>query len=237
MLIIYKRSDESQGVSYNVTETNTDVSITISANGLYGRYVSPQTITLNKEKLNRKIITVAGKKGTYAAELIYSINYDKLETSSIEPESNNCIFELARVFIDGDTVSIVFYYPNADILNAENVELPPSIIVPEQALFQYNDNARSIRDAWLLKQEIIGNIVDTSKSITYLESQIDILYKCVQKLMIAANIDNTDFNDIFAAVNENSVLAIKGTDKILDEIRTDKARIREIQKEYYNKKP
>ena len=81
------------------------------------------------------------------------------------------------------------------------------------------------------KTEMIEK-VDIYNSVTYLESQVDILTRMMLKLYN----ENDELKSLLSEADRYSVLDIKSHDSILREIADDKKNIRELQKEYYDKK-
>lgn len=71
--------------------------------------------------------------------------------------------------------------------------------------------------------------LDIYDTVTYLESQVDALTK------IALGNNSDDVKAVLTAANEHSVFNIKSKEKMIDEMHKDKAKIRSLQKEYYDK--
>ena len=71
--------------------------------------------------------------------------------------------------------------------------------------------------------------LDIYDTVTYLESQVDALTK------IALGNDSDDVKAVLTAADEHSVFNIKSKEKMIDEMHKDKAKIRSLQKEYYDK--
>ena len=88
----------------------------------------------------------------------------------------------------------------------------------------YTKRAEHIRKKW----DMMANL-DIYDTVTYLESQVDALTK------IALGNNSDDVKAVLTAANEHSVFNIKSKEKMIDEMHKDKAKIRSLQKEYYDK--
>lgn len=88
----------------------------------------------------------------------------------------------------------------------------------------YTKRAENIRKKW----DMMANL-DIYDTVTYLESQVDALTK------IALGNNGEDVKDVLKAADEHSVFNIKSKEKMINEMHKDKAKIRSLQKEYYDK--
>ena len=90
-------------------------------------------------------------------------------------------------------------------------------------------------DKWNLKKNTLDPNIDISKSATYLETEVDALYKIIGILLEKTKTDVPEYQPIIEAVERHNVLNIKSLNKLVAEIDEDKQNIRKQQEVYYDK--
>lgn len=92
---------------------------------------------------------------------------------------------------------------------------------------------RDYYNKWCIKKETIDPTVDVSKSASYLEAEIDVLYKIIELLLEKTEIDASEYQPVIDAVARHNVLDIKNINKLVSEIDEDKANVRKRQEMFY----
>lgn len=93
-----------------------------------------------------------------------------------------------------------------------------------------------------LEQKKLIKLLDSNESLSYIEPQLDILSSVVFKmaevidgLADKVKADIAYYDNFKKSVETNAITTIKSADKCLEEINNIKAKVREVQKKYYNK--
>ena len=92
---------------------------------------------------------------------------------------------------------------------------------------------RDYYNKWCIKKETIDPTVDISKSASYLEAEIDVLYKIIELLLEKTEIDASEYQPVIDAVARHNVLDIKNINKLNSELDEDKEHVRKIQEMFY----
>jgi hypothetical protein len=235
---IQRTNNPYRDIIFSITESDTVLTLSFDLINNYGKKIHTIISEVNKQDNADKITTIvmSEKSGSITSKIVN--NYTKIGFTSADYQQDYGDINLARLYISEDMkdVCIYLYFPAPNVLGCTNIEVKDDPAISSFYLFQYCESAKKIYDNWMTKQTIIGNPIDMSKSITYLESQVDILYKILNSIVAKTNIDVSEFKSVIDAIDANSVLNIKTQDKIVEELNTDKAEIRRLQKQYYESK-
>jgi hypothetical protein len=244
MLTVLKRTNGVLGqtpfrdISYNITETADAITFSIVLYDSNAIALDPMTMTFDKQKTAGKITTVMVSEKLHQFSLISTYNFNKILLSGVGSRQDYGITNVLRFYIDEETMdtTVALYYPATDIVGATNVDLPVTAYNIGEQFLENCPKAKARYLKWLEKQQIVGDPIDMASSITYLESQVDVLYDILKTIIAKIDIDVTKYQTLLNAVDATSVLTVKDIDKIVSEIQSDKASIRDIQKNYYTAK-
>lgn len=135
---------------------------------------------------------------------------------------------VARIVVDdkGD-VFVVLTFACPDVVGCENVVM----IADKTASGNLKEACAWFKDRFDKSQKKYGLIkeLDPYKSIAYLEVQVDILTRG----LLATLPEGSKYLNILKAADDQSILDIKPDDALLKEITDGKARVRELQRKYY----
>jgi hypothetical protein len=136
-------------------------------------------------------------------------------------------------FHDSFEDSILFsnYLPITD----EEVEVTGGdILVGEYFVNKYPDAKVKILDNVVAKCDALFKI-NTTDSVVALEQQVDLLTNLVSKLINNETLPSWSSN-FLEKVSENSVLTVRDTTSLINDVEKQKKIVREVQKEYFNKR-
>lgn len=147
--------------------------------------------------------------------------------------SNDGEFSFALVYFEKDTTCVIprFNFQDTYTTNGETILIDFNNRSAQEVLFDISPSALKIRNIWLAKKESVGDTLDVKSSVSYLESQIDILYKIIEN----SGIDISNYKEIFDAVDKTSCLKVKDNAHIVNELLTNKQLVRTRQKIYRKK--
>jgi len=131
-----------------------------------------------------------------------------------------------------------FFYINPDSINKDGYQYIEKEMINSDHLSMLTSSCQELREyieKWNMKKFILNPNIDISKSATYLETEVDTLYKIINILLDKIKIDVSEYQPIIDAVERNNVLNIKNLEKLVSEIDEDKQNIRKQQKIYYDK--
>ena len=170
--------------------------------------------------------------------MIVSKKYNRVDAPMANP-TNERLYSFAALYIaqNGDVYIIPRWRLTQNSNKFEGCEYSEVQFkgrTPQQVLFEVVPETAVIPKPWKIKKETLGDSIDPRTSITYLENQVDVLYKIIELLISATNIDVSQYREILDAVDTYSTLNINSTEKILNKINRDKAFIRQKQKEYHD---
>lgn len=135
---------------------------------------------------------------------------------------------VARIVVDdkGD-VFVVLTFACPDVVGCENVVM----IADKTASGNLKEACAWFKARFDKSQKKYGLIkeLDPYKSIAYLEVQVDIL----TRILLDTLPDDSKYSKIIKAADAQSILDIKPEEALLKEITDGKARVRELQRKYY----
>jgi hypothetical protein len=212
----------------------------ISGTEAFESYILEKTFDKNAIKGTLCDITFI-RSTSYSPYNIFVIGrkFNRVDAPLRNP-TNERIFSFATLYIanNGD----VYIIPRWRLTHTSNKfdgcdysEVAFNGRTPQEILFELVPETVDITKAWYIKKETLGDSIDTRTSVTYLENQVDVLYKIIEKLIAATNIDVSEYADILDAVDKTSVMNINSIEKIVNKINRDKKYIRTKQKEYHDK--
>jgi hypothetical protein len=142
-------------------------------------------------------------------------------------------FSFARVYFGNDTIYVIprFNFKDTYTTNGETILMDFNGKSSQEVLFTISPSALNIRNKWVVKKESVGDMLDVKSSISYLESQVDLLYKIIEK----SGIDISEYKNIFDAVDRTSCLKVKDENHIINEMLTNKQLVRTRQELYRRK--
>ena len=219
--VIYSVSKDSKGITLGFETT-------------YQKIKVKRQVVLDFNTYKGKILQISLQR-THQIELRISPMYEMVSRYYTMSETNNEAYILARVSIAPDCEDIVVFLqrptdyecPDAE----KNIEFNPQGYTKAGIIKKYSPWYSERCEYFKRKYSMMMN-VDIYNSVTYLESQVDALTRLVLEL---AKGNDVDCMSILRESDKHSVLDIKSVDKILGEIKTDKAHVRAKQKEYYGK--
>ena len=166
----------------------------------------------------------------------YTTNFKRSSDGGTTP--SNYELNVARVWMSENTEDIVVYL----YFNVGNTPIYDEGIIDYQVVekevdqkttfFKYCPEAYDIYKNWVVKSQIIGNPIDPSDSLSYLEEQVDILQDIVLQLVAKAGLDISNYQAILDKSSEYNVVKVKSAAKLMKEL-DNKARMRSAQKAYY----
>ncbi len=152
--------------------------------------------------------------------------------------TDNNINNLIRFYITDDMqdLYVYFYYYNqneTEIAGAAIIDIEPDKYYSANHAFVSNcPELQKKMPYWNAKVDLQNKVV-AFNSISYLEDQVDILYKIIQLLVEKTDIDISEYQDILNSIETNNVVNLKSISVIKKDIDEDKANVRKAQKEYY----
>lgn len=149
------------------------------------------------------------------------------------------VCNLVRFYITDDLqdMYIYLYYNDTSTttlgdLPIETVDLGVNSSVDE-LFFSKCPEIQEKMTGWNAKIDL-QNRVNAYNSISYLEGQLDVLYKIVEKLIEKTGTDVSEYQELLNSVDTNSVLTLKDVKVVTKDILNDKSNVRKAQTEYYN---
>lgn len=219
--VIYKVAKDNKGITFNFETTYQNIKV-------------KRQVVLDFDTYKGKILQISLQR-THQIELRISPMYEMVSRYYTMSENNNEAYILARVSIAPDCKDVVVFLQrptNYECPDAEkNIEFNPQGYTKAGIIKKYSPWYSERCDCFKRKYAMMMDI-DIYNSVTYLESQVDALTRLVLELVKNGN---SDCMSILREADKHSVLDIKNVEKILNEIKVDKAHVRAKQKEYYGK--
>lgn len=171
-----------------------------------------------------------------------------IDPHDITPYSS-AYMKFAKIFIPKDYTNnpilcqLRIDIPNEDILtvNSDKYELNKldyTTMNVDGFFCRYSQEYRDLFNDWKLKYSNITGMTSISDSVAYLEEEVDLLYKILNVLLtrFSSEIDVSEYKELLDTINSNSVINVKSKEKILDDLKTHKNRVRDLQENYYKEK-
>lgn len=176
--------------------------------------------------------------------------YVNTDTNPHKQSSYNASYMiLGRLYIPKDYINnpILFQsrldIPNENIFDVENDtyelnKLDYTVMNVDGFFCRYSQEYADLFNDWKLKYSNITGMTSISDSVAYLEEEVDLLYKILNVLLtrFSSEIDISEYKELLDTINSNSVINIKSKDKILNDLKTHKNRVRNLQENYYKEK-
>ena len=239
-LLTDSRVNQYRDISISATETEDTLTIkahfTPSASYM-SEYDIEKTFYKSEFKDTVTDLTLIKKKIENPYELmVLTRKYNRVVAPLVAPV-NGRLLPYATVFITDDTVWII---PRVRLTinsnkfdNCEYSEEDFGDKTTQQVLFDHCPEAKAVADKWYIKKEALSDSIDVNSSISYLENQVDVLYKILDQLIEKTGIDVEEYKDIMNEVNVNSSLTVNSLEKVASKISKNKKQIRDRQKAYY----
>lgn len=195
--------------------------------------------TFNKDEYKNTIcdITFMKRKLENPYELMLLTRKANRLSAPMSSPTTSRLCPYATVFITDDIVYIV---PRVRLTlnsnkfdNSEYTSIDFGEKTTQQVLFEYVPEAKTVQDKFFIKKEALGDSIDPYSSISYLENQVDVLYKIIDKLIDKTGIDVSEYSGILSEVAVNSSLNINSLEKTESKIHKGKSYIRKRQEAYY----
>lgn len=232
MIVIHRplRDGEVRRVEYKITKN--DTRLMLNFKGETNGYEYDKTVELLFDEYAGKVINLS-LQWTNQLELRISPMYEMVSRYYAASEQQNEAYGLCRVSISPDHNDIVIFLnwdTDYECPDAENVEIPDHY-TKTQIMQQYSPFYKE-RCEYIHKKVTMMRSVDIYNTVTYLESQIDALTRLFIKTL--PDNDTSKEGNILKEADKHSVLDVKNIDKIMEELKTDKQLVRDLQKEYYS---
>lgn len=211
-------SDNENGINFEFKLNNKDYNVFLEYKKYNGKIIEILLTTvdiINELKVNEIFNIVTQNTGTKNTPKSKADRY--IARIIFEPNNQNIIialFDLVKI----DT--------NYEVIKYSNKEYSTTGIMKENSLY-FSEILKKRK----IKAKLISN-TDIYSSISYLESQIDLL----TKIILSLEKENNEYKEMLKEADKYSILNIKSKDKIIEEFKNDKAKIRKLQKEYYSEK-
>ena len=200
-------------------------------------------LPLSKEMCKNKYVNVILRRQNTAKEAYNGIIGPTCYThvqGTYKQDSDDLNHVILGVFFDDDEIIVQSkLHVNKDniILDGDyNVVQPPSEF-KGQYIYHYSEKFANLEAIFKKKRYHIGNHIDINNSASYLENEVDLLYKIIEILINKLGIDiGEDYRNIIQQISDLNVLSYKTPEKILDEILTDKTATRKTLNNYYKVK-
>lgn len=219
-------------VKYDIWEKENELHIEFSTAA--SDYKKLYQVNLRYEKYAGQIIEIALVRSDIVDELkVYPVFHRVVQQTCIQNSSRSRMDKgIARIAFDPECKDVVvaLLQDSDDIPGYENVvydlreRSTTGMMVQHSAYFAELFRKRKI------KADMI-NAVDIYATITYLESQVDVLTRVVLPL-----IPESEEKRFLQLADENSVLHIKSVNAMTEEIKRDKKQVRKLQRVYYDAK-
>lgn len=201
------------------------------------------SLSLSKEMCKNKYVNIILRKqniiGKAYNDIIGSTCYTHVQ-GTYKQDSDNANHAILGVFFDDDEIIV----QNKLSLNKDDIILDGDYNIIQtpsnfkgQYISYYSKNFANSEIAFKKKRNNIGNYIDINDSASYLENEIDILYKIIEILISKLGIDiGEDYKNIIQQISHLNILSYKTPEKILDEILTNKTAVRKTLNNYYEVK-
>ena len=165
-------------------------------------------------------------------ELFVKPVYGSINNKSLK-ERTNVKCQIARIVFNEDCSEVIIFFITKvnNVLGFENIEVDIKENTTTGYLEEYSSYFKAKMNKYKNKVEMLS-YTDLYNSVTYLESQVDAL----TRVICALHPEHDVVKNILCAADKLSVLDIKTKEKILEEFSSDKAKIRQLQQQYYAEK-
>lgn len=186
--------------------------------------------SLDKNKSIGKIYNIVLCEGKEKKIIVAyeKYGYFSRSTSPAAPSGNE--EKLAQVFIGNVDIIVGLMFGCSEVKDFENIVIEENETMTN-AFCRISSEYEEATKPLFAKFRMI-NKVDIYNSVAYLESQVDALTRIMLKLYN----ENNRLRELLVNADKYSVLDIKNSDTILEEIERDKKNIRNLQKKYYEDK-
>ena len=234
------RINQYTDISLSASETNDTITINMqfmSNVPNIPNYTLSKVFYKNEYKNTIADITCLKKKVEAPYDLLIITRKANRVVAPVTTPTNYRLLPYATIFITDDITWII---PRVRLTNTsnkfDNSEYSEEYFgtrTTQQVLFSHCPEAKLISDKWYVKKEALSDSIDVNTSISYLENQVDVLYKILNKLIEKTGIDVSEYQDIINSVDKNSSLNINSLEKVNNKISKNKKHIRDRQKVYY----
>ena len=197
---------------------------------------------INKKLYAGQLLSIAllrAQAHTTFNRINVNTKYNKL----IPPLSKSAdprVFTTMSIWIPSNTSDSILIFPHTRTTEAgnqiEGMEYEVVDLIdrdPQTTLISKVEEAGFKVEKWYLKKQTVCDLIDPYDSLSYLEGQVDVLYKIIDMLIEKTGVDVGEYQELLNNIDRYSVVNVKTLDKINSEIITDKAKVRSIQKGYY----
>lgn len=198
---------------------------------------SDRVVTINKNDYSGGLYSITSSRTGDKLGIHISPKYTKREVSKPFMWDDD-VCNLVRFYITDDlqNMYIYLYYNDTSTdtlgnLPIESVDLGVNYSVDE-LFFSKCSEIHEKMTKWNAKIDL-QNKVNDYNSISYLEGQLDVLYKIVEKLIEKTGTDVSEYKELLDSVDSNSVLTLKDIKVVTGDILDDKSNVRKAQTEYY----
>lgn len=150
-------------------------------------------------------------------------------------------YTLLKFYITDDMKDIYIYTTKCDIneeyfgnIRLEHIDTGRKYVYNSTSLLaSVCDELNEKLKKWLPKR-VLQSTLSTNTSLSYMEGQIDVLYKIIGKLIEKTGIDVSEYQKVLDAVEQESSVNLKGVNSIADDMIKEKGFVRKEQRRYYN---
>ena len=234
--------NQYKDIRLKVSETESDVVIKVTfeyKTKALGEYSLEEKFKKSEYKNSVLEVTLL-KNNTLSPynELLLLRKFCRVQAPISSSDNSRC-FWCASMFITDDTIYVVpriRLTSTSNIFdNSEHIDTSFENLTPQKVLFNFCSEAKAIAEKWHAKKIYLGDI-DVNSSISYLENQVDVLYKIIEKIVEKTGVDVSEYKDVLDAVENSSSLKVNTIEKITSKLNRDKALVRHCQEEYYTKR-
>lgn len=244
-LIIPINNDEKSMYNYKdidwaITENNVAYTITQTITR-YDEDSIKASLEIDKTLYRNKAIVIYYTHKANKLEM--DLMYDKMARNAFIAAQDAIQTTIFKGYLDDK--SNLYLYPyrvyKENQFVDKNITLVPVEFTPPKdtninVFLSCIPQVKKLADQWRIKQKIVGNPVDPLDSISYLETQVDML-TCIILNNMTNNIQIPDeYLQVLKTAKEYSCIPLKNQKQMIEEMNVDKAKIREIQQEYHRTK-
>lgn len=187
--------------------------IVTSINVFKKKFESPYNLLVLTRKYNR-----------VAAPMSTPVNSKSCDVGTLYISEDNTVWIVPRIRLSENSHKF------------DNCEYSEEVFgerTTQQVLFEHCPEAKIVADKWYIKKEALSDSIDVNSSISYLENQVDVLYKILNKIIEKTGIDVSEYQEILTEVERASSLNINTLTDVKDKINKNKGYIRGRQQAYY----
>lgn len=226
-------------VVYSFDESDDSISFGFKLISMFdsSKVYSDRVVTINKKEYSGGLYSITSSRtGDKLGVHIFPKYAGRNVSRPFLLDDDVC--NLVRFYITDDlqNMYIYLYYhdTSTDVLGnlpIETVDLGVNNSV-DGLFFSKCPEVREKMTKWNAKINL-QNKVNAYNSISYLEGQLDVLYKIVEKLIEKTGIDVSEYKELLDSVDSSSVLTLKDVKVVTEDILDDKSNVRKAQIEYY----